>query len=106
MALFESYERRIDKINAVLAQYGIKSIEEAKAIVEGADIRKDEVLEKHADWVDEFMPKYSDVNKDNVMDILQNEVGIVFGKVLEHAGVYKRDEAGAHAFDRFISTLG
>ncbi|MBR6543978.1 MAG: GGGtGRT protein [Alistipes sp.] len=32
MALFESYERRIDKINAVLAQYGINSIEEAKAI--------------------------------------------------------------------------
>ncbi len=32
MALFESYERRIDKINAVLAQYGIKSVEEAKAI--------------------------------------------------------------------------
>ena len=32
MALFESYERRIEKINAVLAQYGIKSIEEAKAI--------------------------------------------------------------------------
>ena len=32
MALFESYERRIDKINAVLAHYGIKSIEEAKAI--------------------------------------------------------------------------
>ncbi len=31
-SLFESYERRIDKINAVLAQYGIKSIEEAKAI--------------------------------------------------------------------------
>ena len=32
MALFESFERRIEKINAVLAQYGIKSIEEAKAI--------------------------------------------------------------------------
>ena len=32
MALFESYERRIEKINAVLAQYGIQSIEEAKAI--------------------------------------------------------------------------
>ena len=32
MALFESYERRIDKINAVLAQYGINSVEEAKAI--------------------------------------------------------------------------
>ena len=32
MALFESYERRIDKINSVLAEYGIASIEEAKAI--------------------------------------------------------------------------
>ena len=30
MALFESYERRIDKINGVLAQYGIKSVEECK----------------------------------------------------------------------------
>ena len=32
MALFESYERRIDQINAALAKYDIKSIEEAKAI--------------------------------------------------------------------------
>ena len=32
MALFESYERRIDKINGVLAQYGIKSVEECKDI--------------------------------------------------------------------------
>ena len=32
MALFESYERRVDKINAVLAEYGINSIEECRAI--------------------------------------------------------------------------
>ncbi len=32
MALFESYERRIDKINGVLAQYGIKDVEECRAI--------------------------------------------------------------------------
>ena len=32
MALFESYERRIDKINGVLAQYGIKSVEECRDI--------------------------------------------------------------------------
>jgi hypothetical protein len=32
MALFESYERRIDQINAALNKYGIKSIEEAKEI--------------------------------------------------------------------------
>ena len=78
----------------------------AKAIVEGADIRKDEVLEKHADWVEEFLPKYAgNVNENTIMDILEKEVGIVFGKVLEHAGVYKRDEEGQKAFDRFIQAL-
>ena len=78
----------------------------AKAIVAGEDIRKDEVLEKHADWVDEFLPKYAgQVNEDTIMDILQKEVGIVFGKVLEHAGVYKRNAEGAAAFDRFINAL-
>ena len=79
----------------------------AKAILAGDDIRKDEVLEKHADWVDEFLPKYEGkVNENTIMDILQKEVGIVFGKVLEHAGVYKRNAEGAAAFDRFISALG
>ena len=34
MALFEGYERRIDKINGVLAQYGISSVEECKTICE------------------------------------------------------------------------
>ena len=38
MALFESYERRIEKINAVLAQYGINGIEEAKAICDAKGI--------------------------------------------------------------------
>lgn len=78
----------------------------ADAIVAGEDIRKNEVLEKHADWVDEFMPKYEGkVTKENVMGIIQNEVGIVFGKVLEHAGVYKRDAKGQEAFERFIKSL-
>ena len=78
----------------------------ADAVVAGEDIRKNEVLEKHADWVDEFMPKYEGkVTKENVMGIIQNEVGIVFGKVLEHAGVYKRDAKGQEAFERFIKSL-
>ena len=38
MALFESFERRIEKINAVLAQYGINGIEEAKAICDAKGI--------------------------------------------------------------------
>ncbi len=77
----------------------------ADAILAKEDLRKNEVLEKHADWVDAFLQKYDMVAKDNVMDIIQKEVGIVFGKVLEHAGVYKRDEAGRAAFQRFIDGL-
>ncbi|MFI3261417.1 MAG: GGGtGRT protein [Rikenellaceae bacterium] len=38
MALFESYDRRINKINSVLSQYGIKDIEEAKSICDGLGI--------------------------------------------------------------------
>ena len=38
MALFESYERRIDKINGVLAEYGISSIEEAEKITKDAGL--------------------------------------------------------------------
>jgi UDPglucose--hexose-1-phosphate uridylyltransferase len=77
----------------------------AEAIVTGADISKDEVLEKHVDWVKEFSPRYADINKDNVMDILHKEIGDVFMQVLEDAGVYKRTPDGQAAFDRFIKTF-
>ncbi|MCI8453900.1 MAG: UDP-glucose--hexose-1-phosphate uridylyltransferase [Lachnospiraceae bacterium] len=74
----------------------------ADYIVEGKDIRSEESIEKHADWVREFLPKYASVTKDNVMEILKAEVGCAFAEVLEDAGVYKRNEAGRQAFLRFI----
>ena len=77
----------------------------ADAIVEGRDIRADETLEKHADWVDEFRGKYSDINRDNVEAILRDEVGAVFCQVLEDAGVYKCNDEGLDAFMRFVGTL-
>lgn len=77
----------------------------AKAIVEKSNIRENEVIEKHALWVEEFSPKYENITEENVMDILREEIGIVFSKVLEDAGVYKRDEKGQKAFMRFVGTL-
>ncbi len=77
----------------------------AEAIVTGEDIRKDEELAKHADWVEECLPNYERVNRDNIMEILHKEIGNVFMEVLEDAGVYKRDDAGRAAFDRFLSML-
>ena len=77
----------------------------AEYMVEGKDIRGNEMLEKHADWVDEFTKRHDDINKNNVLDILKREVGVVFGKVLEDAGVYKCTEEGRMAFMRFIDSV-
>ncbi len=76
-----------------------------EAIVAGRDIRQDELLAKHADWVEEFLPRYGTVTGDNVTDILHREIGIVFMQVLEDAGVYKRTPEGQAAFDRFIESI-
>ena len=77
----------------------------ADYIVEGKDIRSNEKIAKHADWTDSFLPKYDSITKDNVMDILKEETGIIFTHVLEDAGVYKCTEEGRRAFMRFIGTL-
>ena len=74
-------------------------------IVNGKDIRSNEKIEKHADWVDAFRPKYPVINAENVDAVLKEEIGIVFKKVLEDAGVFKRDAKGQAAFDRFTATL-
>lgn len=75
------------------------------AILDGKDLRSDETLAKHADWVEEFLPKYDTVTKDNIHGILQEEIGLVFSQVLEDTGVYKRNEEGKKAFDRFLAAL-
>jgi UDPglucose--hexose-1-phosphate uridylyltransferase len=62
------------------------------AILENKDIRADETLEKHADWTDEIKAKYTDINADNIDKIIEDEIGIVFAKVLSHAGVFKNTE--------------
>ncbi len=77
----------------------------AEAILTGKEIRGDEVLEKHADWVEEFLPKYEKIDGENIHDVLRKEIGLVFMQVLEDAGVYKRTEEGQDAFMRFVEKL-
>ena len=76
-----------------------------KAILAGEDLRSSEELEKHADWVDEFLKKYDCIDNSNIDKIIENEIGLVFMQVLEDAGVYKRCEEGQAAFDRFIAGI-
>lgn len=73
-------------------------------IINKKDIRGNEVLEKHADWVDEWIDKY-EIDESNIHSIVQDEISKVFVKVLECAGVYKRTEEGQKAFDRFARNL-
>ena len=73
----------------------------AEVLVAGGDIKAHENIAKHYDWVQTFIGKY-DINADNVHKILQDEIGDVFAKILECAGVYKRDEAGKAAFLKFV----
>jgi len=58
-------------------------------------------LEKHAQWVAQMKARYN-FTAENITGILQDEVGRIFARVLEHAGVYKRTPAGRDAFLRFI----
>lgn len=78
----------------------------ADYIVEGKNIRENESIEKHGDWVETFLQKYDTVTRENVEDILKSEVGMVFQRVLEDAGVYKCDEAGRKGFERFLGSMG
>ena len=87
----------------------IASLEQA--LMDGTSIREDEVLSKHADWVEEFLPKYGyaagsslagAVAPEKLHEIIQNEIGLVFMEVLKDAGVYKCDEEGRNAFMRFV----
>jgi UDPglucose--hexose-1-phosphate uridylyltransferase len=76
----------------------------AKAILAGTDLTADPVLAKHAHWVDEIKTRVT-FTPENALDILLQETGSVFSKVLEDAGVYKCTEEGRAAFRRFIQTV-
>ncbi len=76
-----------------------------EAMLTGKDLRGEENLAKHADWVEEFSPKYDKIDASNIDEIIEKEIGLVFMEVLEDAGVYKRTEEGQKAFDRFVNSL-
>jgi UDPglucose--hexose-1-phosphate uridylyltransferase len=72
------------------------------------------MLEKHADWVEEFLPKYGltagsaldgEVKPERLHEIVLHEIGLVFLEVLKDAGVYKCTEEGRAAFARFLDAV-
>ncbi len=76
-----------------------------ETILTGVEIASVPEIEKHATWFAAFKDRYT-FTAENTADILKEEVGKTFVKVLEDAGVYKRTEAGREAFLRFIRSIG
>ncbi len=70
----------------------------------GKDMRGSDLTAKHADWAEGFREKYV-ITPENAFDIVCRETGLVFAKVLEHAGVYQRNEKGKEAFLRFLRSV-
>ena len=76
----------------------------AEAVAAGKDVRQDEALSKHADWVERLKETYM-FTPENSLDILLQETGRVFSQVLEDAGVYKCNEEGRKAFLAFVDAV-
>ena len=76
----------------------------ADALVSGADLRGSDAIAKHADWAEELKTRYT-FTAENVEGILQDEVGKVFARVLQDAGVYKCTPEGRAAFQKFIASV-
>ena len=76
-----------------------------EALLNGEDLRASETLAKHADWAEEFMGRHPEFNAENAEDIIKDEIGQVFAKVLECAGVYKCTEEGRNHLKKFLTEV-
>lgn len=70
-------------------------------------VRADDSTASHADWLESILPQYPSIasgaaDEREILSMLECEIGRVFVRVLEDAGVYKRTKEGEDAFLRFI----
>ena len=66
---------------------------------------EDEILMPHLEWFNEIKSKYNDINEDNIQQIIEDEVGFVFEKVLEDCGVFKWDKTGIESMKIYMENL-
>lgn len=69
-------------------------------------LEADELTTSHAAWARHvYARRAAEFTPEGALDVLHEEVGAVFGRVLENAGVFKWDEAGRAAQRRFLDSL-
>ncbi len=84
-----------------------------KVILEGGDPGEVSAVAAHADWTKKILEKHTEFAPENVKtadpsrldEVIREEIGLVFARVLEDAGVYKDSDAGRAAFRRFIGAV-
>ena len=81
----------------------LKAVEDA--LLSGKDLTANPLTASHAEWAREIARKNPDISKENAAEIIRAEVGRAFERVLLDAGVFKRNDAGRQAFNRFVDTL-
>ena len=74
-------------------------------LIKNKDVYKNDDIKKHGDWSKQILSKYKNINKENIEKILKKEIGLVFEKVLEDAGVFKTDEKGQKEFVKFLESI-
>ncbi|MCT4595892.1 MAG: UDP-glucose--hexose-1-phosphate uridylyltransferase [Anaeromicrobium sp.] len=62
-------------------------------------------MEKHRHWYEELKYRYNNFTRENIDEILKDEVGKKFSMALEHAGVFKDNEKGNNAFLKFVDYI-
>jgi len=77
----------------------------AEALVEGKNLTAHPLTSSHALWAEDIRMRHTELTADNAEAILEQEVGVVFTKVLEDAGVFKRTAEGQEAFLRFVTAV-
>ena len=86
---------------AILPPRLINELNEVKKCLLGDNNCNNELINKHLDWINELKNKYH-FDKNNVSKILEDEIAIIFLKLLEDCGVYKQTEDGIRHFIKFI----
>ena len=76
-------------------------LNEVKKFWLGAD---NQIADSHLPWAKEVQARV-DITKDNVDEVMEQELANIFANVLKNAGVFKDDEAGQAGWDRFLKEL-
>lgn len=86
------------------ARLQMEMAELERRILQNEDLRESDLTKTHADWAEKWLPNY-EITEENLHAIVQKEIGYVFAKVLECAGVYKRTPEGQAAFKKFLECI-